>query len=179
MFTTIARTTANKLRNVPKKNSIRAFSRRSNRYDRRERRDLVPKTPPPRHPGGRDDTRGKGGILFKWIGVTGGSVMATLYMYYYLNVGARPMEDRYDEDINNNYGGEGSNGNTGVDPWSSNPEATHGEYDNNSNTSGGTTTTNDNVNNHPFPDDDPWEKKHTSNSGNSGSNSTSGGSKWT
>eukprot|EP00943_MAST-04B_sp_MAST-4B-sp1_P006150 g6150.t1 len=144
------------------------------RYSRRGRRSLVPKDKPVREDPRFDGNNGKSGLIFKLIGATGVASMATLYMYYVMNVGARPLEDRVDDysgEIDNNY-----NNNSGVDPWSSNPNATHGEVDGKSGSVYGSTSENDNLdggNFGHFQDDDPWQKK------NSPSSKSNNNSKWT
>ena len=151
---------------------VRQFARNSYRYDRRERRSLVPKDPP-RRPDGNETDGGRGGFLFKAIGVTGLATMGTLYMYYVMNVGARPMEDRIESVENYGSGRAGQLGRPkqgGVDPWSSDPSATHGE-------SVDSGARDDNVsfgNSDPFPNNDPWESKNARSGG-----SSSSGSKWT
>ena len=128
---------------------------------------------PPRRPDGNETGGGGGGFLFKAIGVTGLATMGTLYMYYVMNVGARPMEDRYESVENYGSGRAGQLGRPkqgGVDPWSSDPSATHGE-------SVDSGARDDNVsfgNSDPFPNDDPWESKNARSGG-----SSSSGSKWT
>ena len=133
---------------------------------------MVPKDPP-RRPDGNETDGGRGGFLFKAIGVTGLATMGTLYMYYVMNVGARPMEDRIDSVENYGSGRAGQLGRPnqgGVDPWSSDPAATHGEI-----VGSDTRDNNDPFgNSNPFPNDDPWERKNARSGG-----SSSSGSKWT
>ena len=130
---------------------------------------------PPRRPDGNETDGGRGGFLFKAIGVTGLATMGTLYMYYVMNVGARPMEDRIESVENYGSGRAGQLGRPtnqgGVDPWSSDPSATHGE----SAKTGGVHDENIPMgNSDPFPSDDPWESKNARSS-----SSSSSGSKWT